>query len=260
MPTDADFLAAIAAHPADDTPRLVYADWLDDRGDADRAAYLRAAVEMTQLCGDGRPEGPAVDELLRLGAPLPQEWKQAAAGLFSAALFGHEAGYKITVIKLVREVSGRGLAESKALVECLPARVVDRVHFEAAHAVVGRLRQPPTAVAAVLLTHAPLNNIAGLSYRLVAYYWDASEYLDVEPPPGPEVADALFREFLSAAARVSPQVVAGPVHQHRALLISEVRPADVAGLLDKFRKMIPAAASTRGVRIEVTTEAMLATA
>ncbi len=35
------FLAAIAAAPADDLPRLVYADWLDDRGDADRAAFVR---------------------------------------------------------------------------------------------------------------------------------------------------------------------------------------------------------------------------
>jgi uncharacterized protein (TIGR02996 family) len=40
--TDADaFLAAVAAEPDDDAPRLVFADWLDDRGDHDRAAFIR---------------------------------------------------------------------------------------------------------------------------------------------------------------------------------------------------------------------------
>jgi uncharacterized protein (TIGR02996 family) len=33
MSTDADFLAAIAAAPLDALPKLVYADWLDERGD-----------------------------------------------------------------------------------------------------------------------------------------------------------------------------------------------------------------------------------
>lgn len=34
-------LAAIYANPADDTPRLVYADWLDDHDEHDRAAFTR---------------------------------------------------------------------------------------------------------------------------------------------------------------------------------------------------------------------------
>ncbi len=39
------FLRAIAAEPEDDLPRLVYADWLDDRGDP-RGEYIRVAVEL----------------------------------------------------------------------------------------------------------------------------------------------------------------------------------------------------------------------
>lgn len=42
------FLAAIAAAPADDTPRLVYADWLDDHADP-RAEYVRLEVERHRL-------------------------------------------------------------------------------------------------------------------------------------------------------------------------------------------------------------------
>jgi uncharacterized protein (TIGR02996 family) len=44
MTDDEAFIRAIVAAPGDDAPRLVYADWLDDRGDA-RGAYLRAEVE-----------------------------------------------------------------------------------------------------------------------------------------------------------------------------------------------------------------------
>ncbi len=35
------FLAAIMEHPDDDAPSLVYADWLDERGEADRAEFIR---------------------------------------------------------------------------------------------------------------------------------------------------------------------------------------------------------------------------
>lgn len=44
--TDEEALrAAVLAHPDDDTPRLVYADWCDDAGDPDRAAFIRAQVD-----------------------------------------------------------------------------------------------------------------------------------------------------------------------------------------------------------------------
>lgn len=38
------FEAAIAADPADDTTRLVFADWLDEQGEAAEAAAVRAEV------------------------------------------------------------------------------------------------------------------------------------------------------------------------------------------------------------------------
>jgi uncharacterized protein (TIGR02996 family) len=39
-------LAAIRAQPDEDTPRLVFADWLDEHDDPDRAAFIRAQVEL----------------------------------------------------------------------------------------------------------------------------------------------------------------------------------------------------------------------
>jgi uncharacterized protein (TIGR02996 family) len=41
--------AAVIAHAEDDTPRLVYADWLDENGDPDRAAFIRRQVEFARL-------------------------------------------------------------------------------------------------------------------------------------------------------------------------------------------------------------------
>ena len=40
------FLRAIKDHPDDDTPRLVFADWLDEHGEPERAAELRHACRV----------------------------------------------------------------------------------------------------------------------------------------------------------------------------------------------------------------------
>jgi uncharacterized protein (TIGR02996 family) len=43
------FLEAIVANPEDDTPRLVYADWLDEHGDAARAEFIRVQCRKARL-------------------------------------------------------------------------------------------------------------------------------------------------------------------------------------------------------------------
>jgi uncharacterized protein (TIGR02996 family) len=39
-------LAAIQAAPDDDAPRLIYADWLEEHGDPDRAEFIRVQIEL----------------------------------------------------------------------------------------------------------------------------------------------------------------------------------------------------------------------
>lgn len=46
-------LAAIRAHPEEDTPRLMFADWLEEQGDEVRAEFLRLQCELARLEGDG---------------------------------------------------------------------------------------------------------------------------------------------------------------------------------------------------------------
>ncbi len=44
--TEADFLHAVLANPDDDAPRLVFADWLEEQGDSERAALIRAQIAL----------------------------------------------------------------------------------------------------------------------------------------------------------------------------------------------------------------------
>jgi uncharacterized protein (TIGR02996 family) len=48
MSTEASLLAEIRALPDDDVPRLVYADWLEDQGDSDRAEFIRLQVRLAR--------------------------------------------------------------------------------------------------------------------------------------------------------------------------------------------------------------------
>jgi uncharacterized protein (TIGR02996 family) len=50
------FLDDIRQHPDDDAPRLVYADWLEENGDAERAEFIRVQCRLAQL-PSGDPEG-----------------------------------------------------------------------------------------------------------------------------------------------------------------------------------------------------------
>ena len=59
----AALIRSVLTAPADDAPRLVYADWLDEQGRAEDAEFIRVQVELARLGFDG---GLHTDELGRL--------------------------------------------------------------------------------------------------------------------------------------------------------------------------------------------------
>ncbi|MBN9120915.1 MAG: TIGR02996 domain-containing protein [Planctomycetes bacterium] len=63
MSDRAALLTAIVANPDEDTPRLVYADWLDEHGESKRAAHIRAQIECHRL-GTADTALAAVDDFL----------------------------------------------------------------------------------------------------------------------------------------------------------------------------------------------------
>jgi uncharacterized protein (TIGR02996 family) len=129
--TDEDaFLAALKANPADDTARLVYADWLDERDQPQKAAYLRAVVDLTRLRG-GTPEyTAAADRLYAACVDTAADWRAAAGARFDVVL--ESFADKVWAIKEVRERTGIGLGQSKALVESAPVAVFSCLPFEVA--------------------------------------------------------------------------------------------------------------------------------
>lgn len=92
-------LASVTAHPADDTARLVYADWLDEHGNSVRAAFIRVQIEAERLHQDslrraqliGRAEELFAEHWIdwwapvcaAVGLPAPQRSRTTRLGRFA---------------------------------------------------------------------------------------------------------------------------------------------------------------------------------
>lgn len=74
--TEADALCrAVVSNPDDDTPRLIFADWLEEQGQPERAAFIRAQIEAARA----EPWSPAAREAEARAAQLlkhgQSEWR-----------------------------------------------------------------------------------------------------------------------------------------------------------------------------------------
>jgi uncharacterized protein (TIGR02996 family) len=82
-PADA-FLEDILQHPADDTPRLIFADWLEEQNDSvsrARAAFIRGSCRLTQLPLDDPSRLALEDECADLLAEHGDEWTAPVRGI-----------------------------------------------------------------------------------------------------------------------------------------------------------------------------------
>ncbi len=71
--TEEAFIRTLIDQPGEDTPRLVYADWLDDHGDPARADYLRVEAAWAASWRTGTPPGWSA----RVPSHAPPEWEAA---------------------------------------------------------------------------------------------------------------------------------------------------------------------------------------
>jgi uncharacterized protein (TIGR02996 family) len=99
MSTDGDaLLRAICEHPWEDTPRLVYADWLDENGQPERAAYIRLAVAMEERLRQRRTIAPAQSERFGALREVEGEWLKELPKLRGVAWdTGFERGFPARV-------------------------------------------------------------------------------------------------------------------------------------------------------------------
>jgi uncharacterized protein (TIGR02996 family) len=75
MSDEKALLAAIWEHPYEDTPRLMYADWLDEQGgevNPARAEFIRVQCALEQIDGDD----PRYDELERRAEEIRKKWEK----------------------------------------------------------------------------------------------------------------------------------------------------------------------------------------
>lgn len=129
MNDEAGFLDAIQANPDDDATRLVYADWLEERGDI-RGQYLRLEHQLSRIP-------------LRLAQLRPQidpAWLVAVSKRRQLVLVSFPPERKIEVIKLVREITNLGLKAAKDLVETSRRLIKKDLTVEEAERLVKRFR------------------------------------------------------------------------------------------------------------------------
>src|SRR3954471_1924369 len=67
------FLAAVLAEPDDDLPRLMFADYLDERGDP-RGEFIRTQIELAGHDHDASSRGVLLAREAELTAKLSEAW------------------------------------------------------------------------------------------------------------------------------------------------------------------------------------------
>ncbi|MFO0879253.1 MAG: TIGR02996 domain-containing protein [Gemmataceae bacterium] len=143
-PTQAGLLEEICEHPEDFTLRLVYADWLDDHGEAPRAEFIRLQIQREHLDEtDPTQPGLRAREKQLLSAhetawrnELPcldgVQWREFRRGFIESAsltsveaLHQHDAALQVTAPILNLKVQGVDPITSILMTKCM---ILGRLH------------------------------------------------------------------------------------------------------------------------------------
>ena len=143
------FLAAIAEQPEDENCRLIYADWLEERGDP-RAEYLR--VEYKMRVHGGRGKG----KLDALRSQLSGDWLRGVhdgqmGPDWAVVLQNVEAGSRAALLQRISEIAGLSAAESEKALRSFPNALKTGLRYWQAH----RLRQSFADLAHVTVEFRP---------------------------------------------------------------------------------------------------------
>jgi uncharacterized protein (TIGR02996 family) len=236
MSDEAAFLDALAANPADDTARLVYADWLDEHGEPAKAEYLRLVVALARAETDYAREQPDVARTLALAEALPADWRAAAGSRFKLVFSGvDEASQKVAAINRIREVGGQGLAAAASILELPPGRILSCVPFE--HGFSGRehIHEIESATAQV---HACDGDSlpSAVTYEIVAQRtWRSG------PPiqPVSEEFIAVLSEFLNSALCSVPENVREMIASYGVVLETGVELSAARSRVAELRRKRP---------------------
>ena len=130
------FLDAILARYPDDGPRLVYADWLDENGDPDRAELVRVQLALARITDDDPRRTELADRQAELHETVADAWTARLGGLAAGVEFRRGVPDAVTV------GGDTFLAHGADLFRLAP--VVRRVRLTDAGRVMDRLAQCAT--------------------------------------------------------------------------------------------------------------------
>ena len=100
MTDEEALLAAICASPDEDTPRLAFADYLDEQGgeaNVARAAFIRIQCELARLPANATEAIAARQTEMDLWAAHRREWKQRIPDIPGINWRGYDRGFLTTI-------------------------------------------------------------------------------------------------------------------------------------------------------------------
>lgn len=134
LPGHEPFLATILDRPAEDGPRLVYADWLEEQGDADRAAFIRVQVELARLGDDDPRRDRLTDRETALRERHGEIWRaEIPEWARTGCDFGRGFVEHVTVWREWRHDYGEALSAAAPVVKITLQNVDDVVATFAPH-------------------------------------------------------------------------------------------------------------------------------
>jgi uncharacterized protein (TIGR02996 family) len=88
---------AVIENPADDAPRLVFADWLEEHGEAQRAEFIRLQIGMAKLAMHDPRWQPLVARAEKLARGKKRLWQQNLPQMRGVIWEGFSRGFPSTV-------------------------------------------------------------------------------------------------------------------------------------------------------------------
>jgi uncharacterized protein (TIGR02996 family) len=171
MSDESQFLAAMAADPDDDTPRLVFADWLDEHGQPDRAEFIRLQCRPDR---DDPPVSRRADALRSINRDV---WEAPFAAIGAEVEFrrGFPHFLKVDVARLAGNLSLLSLAPDWHLIL---TRDYDK-------------GDPPSEPCTQLGTAPLADRIRGLNFSWAVWTWEELDAI-LTPPVVQAVRELRF--------------------------------------------------------------------
>ncbi len=120
--TERDALyAAVCEHPDDDTPRLVFADWLDEHNEGARAEFIRVQIEAERLPA-GKKRAAKEARATELLAAHENEWAEPIKRFVEKPLYGPAYVFRRGFVETVAVRPIKFLEDIDDLFELAPLR------------------------------------------------------------------------------------------------------------------------------------------